>query len=365
MPSCRAFVLSMLVAATGLLVPATAHSATAFATSVSDENGGVTNGGVTKSGGPKSGGTKGTVSVTVPTLGYTARNDVFRAGPYRSRLDVLFNDGGLPARGRLTLLDEGGRPTSAVRVPRVGRLRVDSGFVVLDPVRGARGRVSFTYRAASPNGPVASAHAVVDLYPRVIVTGDDRARTARGTAVVIDIAANDHLIVPGAVLACAPQLFARRPRRPDPLPVVRPQGSRPAGNCAPASSTLTTRPGAWLLDGHGRVVFKPAVGFVGTATAYYRQASDNPFDLGVAKMSVSVRGDGAAVLGTKEGAGGARGAGVRGRRSGDRAGALAATGVAALLLALAVCAAILAVIGALMMTAARRRRQDQPADLKA
>ncbi len=333
----------MLVVATGLLAAAAANPGGAAATAGDSES--------------------GSVRVTVPTLRYEARNDVFRAGPYRSRLDVLFNDGGLPARDRLTLLDRRGRPASTVTVPRVGHLRVRSGYVVLDPLRGARGRVSFTYRAASPNGPVAAAGAVVDLYARVIVTRDDRARTRPGTPVVIDIAANDRLVVPGAVRACRPRLFSRPPRRPDPLPVVLPEQQRKSLVCAADDGIVTTKQGDWRLDLRGRAVFTPAAGFTGTANAYYRQASDHPFDLGVARVSVSVGRGGGAALGSRVGQGGESGGAGESHTRGGGAGPLAATGAAAVLLA--ALAAILAVVGLLMVIAARRRRQDQLIDLEA
>jgi hypothetical protein len=293
------------------------------------------------------------ITVTVPTISYGPRDDLFRVGPYRSRLHVLFNDTGWPAPERLQLVDHRGRPTATVTVPRRARLRVVDGYVVLDPAPGARGRVSFTYRAASPNGPTADGHAVAELFPRVIVAESDHAKTKRGAPVVVDVADNDRLIVHGAVVACAPQLFAHRPRRPDPLPLVLPEPDLRPVDCARRQprQRLTDEHGDWLVDAQGRVVFHPARGFTGTARAYYRQASAHPFDLGVATVSVSVGRPGSAVLGTKH------------TRDGDGrlGGSLAATGAAVALLALL--GGALVYVGLLLVRSARKRRQ--PIDLEA
>ena len=303
------------------------------------------------------------VTVTVPTISYAPRDDRFRVGPYSSRLHVLFNDTGLAAPSRLQLLDRRGLPTPTVTVARLGRLRVLAGYVVLDPVPGARGRLSFTYRAASPNGPAANGHAVVELFPRVIVAANDRATTRPHKPVVVDVAANDRIVVAGAVRACGAQLFAHAPRRPNPLPLVLPEPARQPINCAGRDGrrTLTTAHGTWRLDSRGRVVFSPSAGFTGIVRAYYRQASDYPFDLGVATVSVSVHRPGSAVLGRKAGGDGDHRPG----------GPLAATGAAAVLLALA--GGTLVIVGLLLVRAGRRRRQPidrqpidrQPIDLKA
>jgi hypothetical protein len=292
------------------------------------------------------------VTVTVPVISYAPRDDLFRVGPFRSRLDVLSNDSGLPAPERLQLLDRRGIPTTTVTVPRLARLRVVAGYVVLDPMPRARGHLSFTYRAASPNGPAANGHAVVALFPRVIVARNDQATTRQHTQVVVDVAANDRLVVSGAVIACGPHLFAHPPRRPDPLLLVLPEPDRRPVDCAGRHRTqrLTTAQGAWRIDAQGRVAFHPAAGFTGTARAYYRQASAHPFDLGLASVSVSVRHRGSGVLGTEQdGEGGAPG------------GSLAATGAAVALLALV--AGSLVYVGLLLVRAARRHRQ--PVDLEA
>ena len=285
--------------------------------------------------------------MTVPTISYAPRDDRFRVGPYSSRLHVLFNDTGLPAPKRLQLLDRRGLPTPTVTVARLGRLRVLAGYVVLDPVPGARGRLSFTYRAASPNGPAANGHAVVALFPRVVVASDDLATTKPGTAKAVDVAANDRIVVNGAVAACGPDLFAHPPRRPDPLPLVLPEPDRRPIDCAGHHrQRLTSAHGDWLVDGRGRVVFRPAAGFTGTVRAYYRQASDHPFDLGLARVSVSVRQPRGGVLGNEH------------RHDG---GSLAATGAA--VAALALLAGALMHIGMVLVRAARKQRQ--PIDLEA
>jgi hypothetical protein len=291
----------------------------------------------------------GGVTVTVPSISYAPHNDVFRVGPYRSRLNVLFNDSGVADPTRLQLLDAHGSATANLTVPRLGHLRVVAGYVVLDPVRGAKGRLSFTYRAASPNGPAAIGHAVVQLFPRVIVAEKDQ-RTARpGALVTVNVAANDQLIVTGAVTACGPQLFAHPPPRPDPLPVVLPEPDSRRVDCSghQPRQQLNTAHGHWLVDAHGRVVFRPTHGFHGAARIYYRQASAHPFDLGLASVTVVVRRSGTAVLGTEHSRGGG--------------GSLAATGATVALLALM--AVGLVQIGVLLVRLARRRRQ--PVDLEA
>jgi hypothetical protein len=293
------------------------------------------------------------VTVTVPTISYVPRDDLFRVGPYRSRLDVLFNDIGLAAPTRLQLLDAHGIATTTLTVPRLARLRIVTGYVVLDPVRGARGHLSFTYRAGSPNGPPATGHAVVDLFPRVIVAKDDRRGTKPGIAVAVNVAANDRLVVPGASTACTPQLFAHPPRRPDPLPLVLPEPDGRRVDCSGRRfrQRLSNADGHWFVDAHSRVVFRPARGFHGAARVYYRQASGHPFDLGLASVTVTVRHQGTAVLGSEHSRGG----------NGQSGGSLAATGATVALLVLA--AAALVHIGLLFVRIARKRRQ--PVDLEA
>jgi hypothetical protein len=287
------------------------------------------------------------ITVTVPTISYGPRDDVFRVGPFRSRLHVLFNDTGLPAPNRLQLVDRRGIPRATVTVPRLAHLRVVAGYVVVDPVRGASGRFSFTYRAASPNGPAMNGHAVVALFPRVLVAANDQVTTKPGIPVVVDVAANDRLVVNGAVPACNPVLFAHRPRRPDPLPLVLPEPDRRPIDCAGHHrQRLTGAHGDWLIDARGRVVFRPATGFIGTVRAYYRQASAHPFDLGLARVTVSVRRPGSAVLGTSHSDG----------------GSLAATGAAAAA-ALVLLAGSLTYLGLVLVRAARKQRQ--PIDLEA
>jgi hypothetical protein len=293
------------------------------------------------------------VTATVPTIAYGPRDDRFRIGPFSSRLHVLFNDTGVPAPRRLQLLDRRGIPTPKVTVARLGRLRVVAGYVVMDPVPGARGHLSFTYRAASPNGPPANARVVVELFRRVIVAANDRATTGPRTSVPVDVAANDRLLVAGAVTACAPQLFAHPPRRPDPLPLVLPEPARRPIDCVGRDRrrTLTGPHGTWRLDAEGRVVFSPAAGFTGTVRAYYRQASDYPFDLAVAGVSVLVGQRGTAVLGNKTGS-----------HAGRAGGPLAATGAVVILLAFA--GGLLLMFGLILVRAAARRRR-QPIDLEA
>lgn len=227
----------------------------------------------------------GNVMVAVPIVPYEARDDRFRAGPYRSRLHVLFNDAGIPDPDRLQLVDDRGRTRPVISVPRIGNLRVADGFVVLDPVPGAEGTVSFSYQTTSANGPVRRAKVGVDVVPQVIATADDAVTTSPGTQVQLDVAANDRLLVPGAVRACLPQLLERRPPRVDPLPVVLPEPERPTSPCA-GQAPLVTSAGQWRVDPSGEVVFTPALGFTGTARAYYRQETAYPFDLGAAVMSV-------------------------------------------------------------------------------
>jgi hypothetical protein len=293
------------------------------------------------------------ITVTVPTIGYEPRDDLFRVGPYRSRLHVLFNDAGLPAAERLQLLNRHGNPVTTLTLAGRARLRVVHGYVVLDPAPGAKGRISFSYRAASPNGPTADGQGVAELFPRVIVTRNDQATTRRGTRVVVDVADNDRLVVKGAVLACAPQLFAHRPRQPDPLPLVLPEPDRRPVDCTghQPRHKLTGEHGVWLVDLQGRVVFRPAAGFTGTVHAYYRQASAHPFDLGVARVTVSVGRGGTSVLGATHNRDGA----------GRLGGSLAATGAAVALLALL--GGTLVYVGLLLVRVARRRRQ--PIDLEA
>lgn len=230
---------------------------------------------------------RGNVTVTVPQVDYEARDDRFRVGPYRSRLHVLFNDVGAPRSDSLGLVDRQGRVVPVLAIPRMGRLRVANGYVVFDPVPGARGAASFSYQASSPNGGMRSARAEVDVFPRVIVTRDDVATTAPRTPLSLAIAANDRIVVPGAALACPPELFARRPPPADPLPVVLPEPERPPATCEPPGR-LARPEGEWLVEISGEVTFRPAADFTGTARAYYRQASEHPFDLGVARMTVNV-----------------------------------------------------------------------------
>jgi hypothetical protein len=325
---CKPLLVTLTLAVASLLVPAAGPTTEARAVAADDG-----------------------VTVTVPTISYSPRDDRFRVGPYRSRLHVLFNDTGLAAPKRLQLLDSRGIPTPTITVARLARLHVVAGYVVLDPLPGARGHVSFTYRAASPNGPPTNGHAEVELFRRIIVAANDKAATRPHTPTTVDVAANDRLVVAGAVTACAPQLFAHAPRRPNPLPLVLPEPARQPIDCISRARTLTSAHGTWRLDALGGVVFSPAAGFTGTARVFYRQASDYPFDLGVATVSVTVGRRGTAVLGIKVGHGG----------DGRPGGRLAATGAAVALLILA--GGTLVLLGLILVRAARRRRQ--PTDLAA
>ncbi len=303
------------------------------------------------------------VVVTVPLLPYAPRSDMFRVGPYTSRLDVLHNDSGNPDPRRLELLDRNRNPVVFLLLRGVGRLHVEDGYVVLERFEESSGRGSFSYRAGSGNGDLQVTQVVVQVVGEVVRVARDSARTRRNVPVVLDVAVNDRVIVPGAVRVCGPQLFARRPRPIDPRPVVWPDPEQlpfPCESLGDPSTVLVTPAGRFEVDANGRVIFTPAPDFAGVATAYYRQATDNLFDLGVARLTVRVRAPrGTAVLGEKNGKPGTP-ATPGDPSSGDGGGLLPHTG--AELASAGFLGAGLLLVGSAMVRAGRRRRQVRALD---
>jgi hypothetical protein len=246
------------------------------------------------------GGARGTVTVTVPELGYSATSDRFLVGPFHSRLRVLANDPGLPDPAALQIVGGTGR-RSTVRVPGTARLWVDRGELVVVPLVRREQTLAFDYSARSANGPRILGHVRLQLVHRVVVARDDTTVGRPGQVAVVAVTSNDWRRA-GAVAPCPIQVFVRRPAAVDTWPVVLPQPAWQDQPCAPGHRAARSGAGTWRVDG-SRVRFTPRVGFRGTARAFYRSAVDRPYDVAVARVSIRV-GDDAQVLGRKSSRGG-------------------------------------------------------------
>lgn len=258
----------------------------------------------------------GSVVVTVPPVPYTPVADSFLVGRYRSRLHVLHNDTGFPAAPTLTLVNARGAVVRTLSLPRVGTVTVDAGMVLLTPLRGATdATAAFRYAAASANGQVQTQRALVRLRSPAISVRDDVVQPVGSEPTTVDVAANDVVLVPGAVRRCAPDLFAVAPAAVDPRQVVLPDPERPEGGC-PQPTPLTTPDGTWEMAG-GALTFTAAAPFDGHATIYYRQATDFPFDVGVARVVVRSGGPGAGPGGPGGGPGGGSTGGPGGQPDGS------------------------------------------------
>ncbi len=124
-----------------------------------------------------------TVDVTVTNTAPTAGDDsaaTTHAAPVT--IDVLANDSD-PNGDALTIV--------AVGLPGHGTAVVSSGAIVYTPVAGYAGSDTFTYMVSDGAGGTASAVVTVSVANARPVAADDAASTPGGTAVDIDVLAND------------------------------------------------------------------------------------------------------------------------------------------------------------------------------
>ncbi|MGW5240180.1 Ig-like domain-containing protein [Monashia sp. NPDC004114] len=232
----------------------------------------------------------GVITVTVPAVPYSGIADTFVVGPLTSRLHVLANDTGRPDPASVRLVSPKGA-VSRLDASGIGTLTLGpEGTIDLVPdKRQAPSASTFRYRARSTNGATQDVTVTVRRHTQVLSAVDDQV-TLRGDVppeVVIDQAANDTLLVPGAVTSCPPTLSTGSPE-PLATPVdVQPEPTRPDPLTCPEPETVTTSLGDWSVR-DGKVVFAPAPGFHGKATIRYAQRTDLPTSQATATITVQV-----------------------------------------------------------------------------
>jgi len=128
-----------------------------------------------------------TATVTVVAAPRPA-DDSARTGEGRSvTLDVLANDGG----DGLTILSVGTSPDGTVTIePTAFDLGANSGSLTFTPDAGFVGTATFSYTVVDSVGQQATAQVAIEVVAAPVANGDE-ASTMAGTAVTIDVLAND------------------------------------------------------------------------------------------------------------------------------------------------------------------------------
>ncbi|WP_354529251.1 Ig-like domain-containing protein [Nakamurella sp. UYEF19] len=184
---------------------------------------------------------RATVTITVPSV-VTATADTTSTGLNTpDRIDVLGNDtvtnGGAP-------LDPSSVTVTAA--PGHGTTKVNAdGTITYTPTKGYSGPDSFSYQVCDTSIPTpvcSTATVSVTVLPNAVTAANDRATTPPTTPVVIDVLANDTVLVSSSPL--------------DPASVTV--------TAAPLHGTTSVNPTT------GAITYAPAAGFSGTDTYTYR-----------------------------------------------------------------------------------------------
>ncbi|MFI5696833.1 Ig-like domain-containing protein [Kribbella sp. NPDC051586] len=163
----------------------------------------------------------------------------------------------------------GGTWSSKAVVPGQGVFTVAAGKIVFDPEPAYRGVVSVGYRVTDTTGNKASASVTVTVAPVTPVIADDTATTPYGTAVTVDVLANDK---PGD--ASAPLGGVRL--------VDQATGDPVSTLAVPGEGTFTVQP-------TGAVQFSPVDGFAGVTVPVGYQVADRNGTLGDGTLTITVQ----------------------------------------------------------------------------
>ncbi|MEU4198122.1 tandem-95 repeat protein [Kribbella sp. NPDC026611] len=156
-------------------------------------------------------------------------------------------------------------------IPGQGTFAADtaSGKITFDPEPAYRGVVSIAYRVTDTSGNVAAATVAVTVTPVTPVIVDDQAATPYGTAVTVDVLANDK---PGDASA----------------PLGEVQLVDPATGDAVASLVVAGE-GTFTVQPSGGIRFAPVDGFAGAVTPVGYEVADRNGTVGAGTLTVTVQ----------------------------------------------------------------------------